>query len=827
MVYHQQEGFFTTITETYGYVITKKLKSWIRINIMICTAIQQLTFLLRCRHSDVLPPHIYNLRFHINFTSVNVKHKYNSFKNRYQKKLLTLEIKDINCKLKLLKKKIKEIEESLFLELPEALVVNFFKFNENKIINHNIKIKNKLIMKFNSISRKCNPFEDNDYSKWIINISSKQIPDDVLRVLSLGDRFGLPLEVNDRRDRVDSVLQVIKNFELNIQKISEEAANETRGSLVGLLLNYLTMNRHTNYIEKHILKLFHKCRSFLKKNSDVFVTNADKGQVTVVMDKSTYLEKMTDLLSDSDTYKILKKDPLNRITNKFSDLIKSWRDGKLIDEYTYILLRCTNGILPRCYGLPKVHKPGFPLRIIVSTIGSPTYNVAKFLCEILQKSVQKPKSHIKDSWTFVRKIRNIKITPDQSLVSFDATALFTNIPKELALKSIERRWDNIATNTKFSLHQFLYAIDLILSSTSFVFDSRFYEQIFGSPMGSPLSPILADMVLDDLETHCLQLIDTTLPAFFRYVDDIFAIVPTCKINQILDIFNSYHPRLKFTCEIEKNMSIDFLDTTVIRNDENLLTNWFRKPTFSGRYINFYSNHPLKYKTNIITNLVDRAILLSDERFHDSNISIVKDILSNNCFPTHIIERFIKKRLREIKYSDVTSPLNNNREKNDFLLNKHIVTVPYIRDISNNIQNILNDRGFYTIFTIPKKLNCIIKRGKDSLDKFNQKELIYRIECNDCEACYVGQTKRHLKTRIKEHETNIKRDPSAHSVVSKHRESLHHDFNWLNTRILHTEKHTRKREIAEMVLIKKENNSINLQNDTENLSKIYDKIIRIL
>ncbi|XP_011883882.1 PREDICTED: uncharacterized protein LOC105571024 [Vollenhovia emeryi] len=229
------------------------------------------------------------------------------------------------------------------------------------------------------------------------------------------------------------------------------------------------------------------------------------------------------------------------------------------------------------------------------------------------------------------------------------------------------------------------------------------------------------------------------------------------------------------------MSINFLDTTIIRNNENLLTNWFRKPSFSGRYINFYSNHPIKYKTNIITNLVDRAILLSDERFHDSNIDTVKDILKNNCFPTHIIDKFIKKRLKEIKYSDVIP--SSNKEKNQFLHNKHIVTVPYIQNISNNIKNILNDRGFYTIFTIPKKLNCIIKTGKDPLDKLNQKELIYKIECKDCDACYVGQTKRHLKTRIKEHEANIKREHSAHSVVSQHRETLHHDFNWLNTKIL--------------------------------------------
>jgi len=51
------------------------------------------------------------------------------------------------------------------------------------------------------------------------------------------------------------------------------------------------------------------------------------------------------------------------------------------------------------------------------------------------------------------------------------------------------------------------AIDLVLYSTSFAFNGRYYEQIYGSPMGFPLSPILADIVMEDLETHCLQKLD--------------------------------------------------------------------------------------------------------------------------------------------------------------------------------------------------------------------------------------------------------------------------------------------------------------------------------
>jgi len=76
-------------------------------------------------------------------------------------------------------------------------------------------------------------------------------------------------------------------------------------------------------------------------------------------------------------------------------ILKVWRDSDIIDDYTYKLLKCTNRNLPRCYGLPKIHKIGFPLRLIVSSLGSPFYNVERFIHDILLTSVPKPKSFVK------------------------------------------------------------------------------------------------------------------------------------------------------------------------------------------------------------------------------------------------------------------------------------------------------------------------------------------------------------------------------------------------------------------------------------------------
>lgn len=110
---------------------------------------------------------------------------------------------------------------------------------------------------------------------------------------------------------------------------------------------------------------------------------------------------------------------------------------------------------------------------------------------------------------------------------------------------------------------------------------------------------------------------------------------------------------------------------------------------------------------------------------------------------------------------------------------------------------------------------------------NRTEVVYKLDCKNCNASYIGQTKRHLGTRVKEHFNNIKLHASNFSVISKHKSEFNHDFDWSMPIILHNEKHVRKREIAEMFFIKKFDNTINLHKDTENFNNIYERLIKVV
>jgi len=162
-----------------------------------------------------------------------------------------------------------------------------------------------------------------------------------------------------------------------------------------------------------------------------------------------------------------------------------------------------------------------------------------------------------------------------------------------------------------------------------VFNGVTYKQTFGTPMGSPISPIIADIVLQDLENKALEKLKFTPCFYLRYVDDIVLTLPSLEYNHTLNIFNSFHPRLQFTMETEINGVLNFLDLTLILTNNYIKFDWFHKDTFSGRYLNFHSNHPICHKKGTIIGLVDRAILsnISPKKLGNVHQNSIEKLLS--------------------------------------------------------------------------------------------------------------------------------------------------------------------------------------------------------
>lgn len=355
------------------------------------------------------------------------------------------------------------------------------------------------------------------------------------------------------------------------------------------------------------------------------------------MNREQYIELSNQLLNDTNFYLQLKRDPTSTYQQKANKLISELKSKKLIDDNQAHSLRIYNHITPKFYGQPKIHKPMLSLRPIISSIDAPNSKLASFLSKILTNAynVNNP-YYVPDSFTFAEEFQNFQLPNNFILVSFDVISLFTNIPLDLIKTIIEKNWTTISNYTNIPLNEFLNILKLIFDTTYCLFNGSYYKQIKGTPMGSILSPILAQYVMDDLIENCKTKLNFQFPFIKKYVDDIICSIPNNYIQETLNIFNNYNRHIQFTIEEETNNSVPFLDTKLIRLPDNkIMIDWYIKPTSSQQYINYYSQHSIKIKTNLILTQKLRIQKISHPSLIKNNLKKLFTIFQNNSYPDHI------------------------------------------------------------------------------------------------------------------------------------------------------------------------------------------------
>ena len=436
------------------------------------------------------------------------------------------------------------------------------------------------------------------------------------------------------------------------------------------------------------------------------------------------------------------------------------------------------------YGLVKLHKEGKPIRPIVSMCGSPTYQLSKFLSNIITPLTDSANQKLRNSVQAKNELEALIIPENQVLSSFDVKQMYTSIPQQLAVEVLKTALDNDSSwkqRTCLDAQDIIDLVELCCDCNVFQFRNKIYKQIQGTPMGSSISVCLAELTMQHIEKIAFESPPCQPIIWKRYVDDAIAVLPEDKVQIFLNYLNSINANIQFTVELEQNKKLSYLDLEITRQSNGtLLFSTYQKATHTDRYLDYSSNHPSCQKRSLVKTLVQRAEKLSSTSVVEREVEKVKNTLQKNGYPSAFINSATEN-------SNSTSQNQQDRVK--------YVGAPYIKGSSERVARILKPYNIQLAHKPTNTLRSKLCNVKDKVDKENISGCVYKIGCNDCDNVYIGETRKNLRDRVKEHSDYVRKQ-EGHSQVYQHVRQTRHSIGWQNVSVLTRNNNNHQRKFLE-------------------------------
>ena len=367
-------------------------------------------FLIRCRRNKIVPTFITNRTKYLMGQQLRIMMDKET-KNLIQttnRKILNVEIRNTISRISYLKNKAKNIHNKLYRLAPQHLVNNFI----HNLKNHNGKSPrstNKLETKFVNLSRKQTPNIKYN-TDWIKNMTDTHLPEEVQMMLALGPKFAVYQNKNEIP--VSKIIADVEHIISNTKHVEEH--NVIRGKAANIISNHIhTTNNKINRKQLILHNAYLKTKQFLKNNNNIIITAADKGNITIAMDKTEYTNLITKHFDDKTKYRKLTYDPTYKLQTKNNNIIRKLYEQKIISKSSKKQLMTFTAQAPRPKATPKIHKPR--LRIIINSTNSPSYNMSRFLNN-LNKAIINNNYNIKNSFDLKQKLDIIQLNPDDTMV---------------------------------------------------------------------------------------------------------------------------------------------------------------------------------------------------------------------------------------------------------------------------------------------------------------------------------------------------------------------------------------------------------------------------
>ena len=494
-------------------------------------------------------------------------------------------------------------------------------------------------------------------------------------------------------------------------------------------------------------------------NKDIVVFKPDKGRGIVIVDRCHYLDGVSRIIENNAKFEMITSE-IKKFSLKIEDRINNFllelKKCNHISNDLYGKLRVTGSGPGILYGLPKIHKPTFEAdklyRPIFAAYNVASYKLSKYLVNVLSP-LSTNEFTLKNSFDFRNQIQNISNCDNLVMASFDITDLYTNVPLS---ETLDICMNLLANGNYFDIPSTLLRklLELSVYDTIFCFNGSYYKQLDGLGMGLPLSPTLANIFLCYHESNWLRSCPVEFkPEFYRrYMDDTFLLFRDAShVQKFLDYLNRQHQNIKFTNEFENNKKISFLDCMVLRSENRLSTSVYRKCTFTGQGLSYFSFCAKIYKINSIKTLISRAQrVCSTFTALNKELSYLVGYFSENGYPKTSIYREIIKMVRKTAHPN---PAFYTCEQK-----KLYASLPYFGPQAEKLKNELTaiiaqffpQLDFKIALTNRSTISTFFQ-FKDELPMDLRSRIVYSYSCAQCASgTYIGSTMRSAYVRIAEH-----------------------------------------------------------------------------
>lgn len=406
--------------------------------------------------------------------------------------------------------------------------------------------------------------------------------------------------------------------------------------------------RHFNLSKTNILAL-----KELRKDKNIIIKRSDKGGSIAIMNLTDYKNKVLNMLNDPNVYTRVDEDDTELVKTNTDTLINNLFLRSLIDSKQFKYLTNFTPNTPIFYGLPKVHKPNWPLRPIVSQVNGPTCRLSEFLDLHLTVAESHIPFLLQDTTAFLNLIKSNEICePNTILTTMDVASLYTNIPHEEGAEFVSNFYHE--TLHLWPTNYYLNPIDkediralilFLLKNCTFQFDNILYKQNFGTPMGSKFSVKFANIYMFQWFRIYLNLYHNNKPKFLaRLIDDCFFLWSYSEeeLTTLFNYLNNCHPTIKFETTHSKKF-VNFLDTTVYIENNTIKTKLYKKPTDKKKYLHFTSIHPFHVKKSIpFSQALRYKRIIVDPTILSKEILNLKSAFLKRNYPSKLLDSQINK-----------------------------------------------------------------------------------------------------------------------------------------------------------------------------------------